>query len=110
MGTPRPTGVTVIAILAIVFGALGICGGAASLPMLAMDPSSVPDLPSLRPYFENDALRLHMKVNAVVGVTASLALVAAGIGMLSFAPGRGPRPWCGRSSRCSAPRSGSSSC
>src|SRR5262245_6129321 len=87
MSNPRPVGVTVMAVLAIVFGLFGACGAVMSAPILFLDPASGTKELAYRPYLEMPGLLLFTKANAVLGIFAAAALITSGVGLLLV------RPW-----------------
>ncbi len=80
----RPTSVTVIAVLAIIFGGLGlVCSPVSAVPYFA-------DVPALRPVIEvvkeRPLLLAWTMLGSCLGLLFALALVIAGIGALMLKP------------------------
>ncbi|MCL6536354.1 MAG: hypothetical protein K6U77_09815 [Armatimonadetes bacterium] len=89
----RPTAVTVIGILGIVFGILGLCcnlvglGAAGSLPMLAeMAQQSGEQSAELQQMLNNPGLVRFTMVSSVLGLLLSLWLIVASILLLGMKP------------------------
>ncbi|MGQ9658256.1 MAG: hypothetical protein ACUVV1_10215 [Fimbriimonadales bacterium] len=89
----RPTAVTVIGILGIVFGILGLCcnlfglGAASFLPMLGeMAQQSGESIEELQPLLDNPALLRLTIVSSVLGLLLSLWMVIASILLLQMKP------------------------
>ena len=89
----RPTAVTVISIIGIVLGILGLCCnivgmvGAGSLPMLAeMAQQSGEQSPELQQILNNPALMRYTMVSAVVGLMLSVWMIVASILLLGMKP------------------------
>jgi len=80
----RPASLIVFGILNILFGVLGLCGTAGSSAMFFMELPRDPAMPNpmLDLLDSNPTFRLFMQVTLVLGGLASLALLAAGIGLL----------------------------
>lgn len=81
----RPTTVTVFGILNIVFatlGFLGILGSAVMLLALNGDTKN----PMIQIIHDNPGYAAYLKVSVVLGVIISLALMAAGVGLLRLQP------------------------
>jgi hypothetical protein len=87
MSASRPTSVVVISVISLAFSAFGWCGFAMSVPILLLDPSKGTAELAYKPFLESDALRIWTQASLVLGMVASIALVAAAIGMLKL------RPW-----------------
>jgi hypothetical protein len=81
----RPTVVTVFGILNIVFAALGVFGVLAAV-MLFTAVGANSNNPVIQIIHDNPAYAAWMKVSIVLGVVASAALLAAGIGLLKLQP------------------------
>lgn len=81
----RPTVVTVFAILNIVFGVFGLGGAIISAIVLPMLPDADKN-PALKIMHDSPAFSLWMKIALVLGVLGSIALIAAGIGLLQMKP------------------------
>lgn len=87
---PRPTSITVLGILNIVFGAMGVLGMCfATLPfwLLASNGPSMPPNPVLDIMRESQGYRIFLIVSIALGIVAAIALLSAGIGLLKM------RPW-----------------
>jgi len=89
----RPTAVTVIGILGIVFGILGLCcnlvglGAAGSLPMLAeMAQQSGEQSAEFQQMLNNPALMRYTMVSAIVGLVLSVWMIVASILLLGMKP------------------------
>jgi hypothetical protein len=89
----RPTAVTVIGIIGIVLGILGLCcnlvvlGAAGSLPMLAeMAQQSGEQSPELQQMLNNPALMRYTMVSAIVGLVLSVWMIVASILLLGMKP------------------------
>jgi len=80
----RPASVVVFGILNLVFGALGVCGTAASSAMFFIDLPRDPVIPNpaLDLIQSDSTYRLFMQVMIALGIIFSLVLVVAGIGLL----------------------------
>lgn len=86
--SPRPTSVSVLSIIAIVLGALGLlCGGLGLLGqiMILMTGGKNPFAPTA-PVMTNSALAVYGAVSALVSLILSAALLAGGIGGLKLSP------------------------
>jgi hypothetical protein len=81
----RPTAVTVFGILNIVFAALGFFGALASV-MLFMAVAGTIKNPVIQLIHDNPTYAAWMKISIVLGLLVSLALLAAGIGLLMLKP------------------------
>ena len=89
----RPTAVTVISIIGIVLGILGLCCnivgmvGAGLLPMLAeMAQQSGEQSPELQQMLNNPALMRYTMVSAIVGLVLSVWMIVASILLLGMKP------------------------
>ncbi|BCW95661.1 MAG: hypothetical protein WHS44_09425 [Fimbriimonadales bacterium] len=89
----RPTGVTVIGILGIVLGLLGLCcnlagvGVAGALPQLAeMAQQSGGSTEELQPLLDNPGLVRFTMVSGVLGIVLSLWMIVASILLLGMKP------------------------
>lgn len=84
--TGRPTSPIVFGILNIVFGLLGVCGTIGSGAMLFVELPRDPLVPNpaLELIASNPTYRMLMMVMISLGLLASLALLAAGVGLLLF--------------------------
>jgi hypothetical protein len=81
-----PTSITVFGILNLVFGALGMCGAAASAVFILMPPPTVPNRPN--PFLEGEGpMAAWLKISLLLGLVATAVLIASGIGLLRM------RPW-----------------
>lgn len=80
----RPASLIVFGILNILFGVLGLCGTAGSSAMFLVEMPRDPALPNpmLELLDSNPSYRLFLQVSIALGGLASLALLAAGIGLL----------------------------
>ena len=78
----RPTSVTVFGILNIVFACFGVFGVLASIAMFYMPANS--NNPVIKIMQENPHYALFMKVSIPLGILTSIALLMAGIGLLSL--------------------------
>lgn len=79
----RPTGVTVFAILHVLFGLAGIGGTLFSIVFALLDVSlAAGPNPILDAINENEAYRSYTFVMGIVGVFFSIALIASGLGLL----------------------------
>ena len=86
----RPTSVTVLGILNIIFAAIGVLGFAAWVAMSFMPLNANPKNPCME-LIQQDALyAIYTKISVAIGLVASIVLGLAGIGLLML------RPW-GRS-------------
>jgi hypothetical protein len=81
----RPTAVTVFGILNIVFAALGIFGIFASIALLAAAGQNSNN-PMIQIIHDNPGYAAYLKISTVLGMFVSLALLAAGIGLLLLQP------------------------
>jgi len=79
----RPTVVTVFAILNIVFGLFGLGGAIISAIVLPMLPGADKN-PALKIMHNSPAFESWMKIALALGVLGSIALIAAGIGLLQM--------------------------
>lgn len=75
---PRPTSVTVIAIIAIVFGGMGVLGGFCALPQF-LGVNFGPN-----PMAQSRGLLIYSIVNTGVGFVLAIVELFGGIGMLSL--------------------------
>ena len=89
----RPTAVTVISIIGIVLGILGLCcnlvwlGAAGSLPMLAeMAQQSGEQSAELQQMLNNPALMRYTMVGAIVGLVLSVWMIVASTLLLGMKP------------------------
>jgi len=89
----RPTAVTVISIIGIVLGILGLCcnlvglGAAGSLPMLAeMAQQSGEQSAELQQMLNNPALMRYTMVSAIVGLVLSVWMIVASVLLLGMKP------------------------
>ena len=80
----KPKSMTVFGILNIIFGALGLCGTAATIPMFLVDASTAAaeENPMLQIMHDSPAYHGFMLVSVVLGLVACIALILAGIGLL----------------------------
>jgi hypothetical protein len=76
----RPTAVTVLGILNIVFAVLGVFGMLATLAMFS--PTAGSNNPALKLMQESPRYLMWLKVTIPIGVLGCLALLASGIGLL----------------------------
>jgi hypothetical protein len=81
----RPTSVTVFGVLNIMFAALGIGGALASM-LLMMVPANGSNNPVIQVLHNSPAYLAWMEVSIVLGLVASVSLLAAGIGLLNLWP------------------------
>lgn len=81
----RPTAVTVFGILNIVFAAFGIIGIMASAMMFVMAGNGSNN-PMIQLLHDSPGYAAYLKVSIVLGLFLSLALLAAGIGLLWLKP------------------------
>lgn len=83
-GGSRPASFLVFGILNIVFGVLGLCGTAGSSAMFLVQLPRDPAMPNpmLDLLDSNPTYRLFLQVTIALGGLASLALLAAGVGLL----------------------------
>jgi hypothetical protein len=86
MSAPRPVGVTLLAVAAILLGLSQLCTSPASLPLLLLDPAAGTDQPALRPYVDVPWLLTFARLGIVLSTCGSSALVAAGIGLFFLKP------------------------
>ncbi len=80
----RPTSILVFGILHIVFGVLGLCGTVISAAVFAI-PNDGAD-PVITAMHESEPYRLYLIASIPLGVIATAALLAAGIGLLNNKP------------------------
>lgn len=76
----RPVSLTVLGILNIGFGVLGILGIATTIGMLSSE--SYADNPALKVMRDSPGYMTWLKLTVPLGIVSSLVLVAAGIGLL----------------------------
>ena len=79
----KPAAITVFAILNLAFGGIGICGGLATAVMFSMPQPAANPVWDLMD--ENPVYGTFNTISMVGGLVMSIVLVAAGIGLLSFA-------------------------
>jgi len=80
----RPTVVTVFGILNICFAALGVIGIIASIALFFVPADS--NNPVIKIMHENAAYAMWLRICIPLGILSSLALLAAGIGLLYLKP------------------------
>lgn len=85
MPSPRPKSVTVIAIIGIIFGALGVLGALCNLPQY-MGVKILPN-PVMDAMREDSVLVALIVGSLVISLIASVLLLWGGIGALSLKPG-----------------------
>jgi hypothetical protein len=83
----RPTSVTVLGILNIVFAAIGVLSFAAWVVMSLMPLNVNPKNPVLELIQQNALYAIYTNISVVIGLFATIVLGLAGIGLLMF------RPW-----------------
>lgn len=83
----RPTSVTVLGILNIVFAAFGLMGIAFSILMMFVKPDLNVKNPVLDVMRQNPGYVMYTNISMVVGAVFTLVLLLAGIGLLML------RPW-----------------
>jgi hypothetical protein len=83
----RPTSVTVLGILNIVFAAFGLMSIALSIAMIFLQPAMNMKNPVLDLMRQNPAYSLYTNISMVTGTVFTLVLGSAGIGLLML------RPW-----------------
>ena len=80
----RPTSVTVFGILNIIFAAFGILGTLASLTLFSANADM--NNPVIKIIHESPSYALWMKICIPLGLIVTVALLAAGIGLLKLKP------------------------
>jgi hypothetical protein len=83
----RPTSITVLGILNIIFGAIGLMGIALSIVMMFIHPAMDMKNPVLDLMKQNPAYALYTNISMVIGAVFTIALCLSGIGLLML------RPW-----------------
>lgn len=87
----RPTSVTVLGILNIVFAIFGIIGSIIAVPMFFLmkkpDAATLAQQPGLKIMYENPGFLFWTQATLVLGVIMTIVLGVAGIGLLNM------RPW-----------------
>jgi hypothetical protein len=83
----RPTSVTVLGILNIVFAAFGVMGFAISILMIFVKPELNVKNPVLDMMRQNPGYAMYTNISMVIGAVFTLVLGLAGIGLLML------RPW-----------------
>jgi hypothetical protein len=81
----RPTSAVVFGILNIIFGALGLCGTVFTAAMFLV-PQQGGQNPVLDIMAENTTYRIFMQVSIILGLIATLVVIASGIGLLQLKP------------------------
>jgi hypothetical protein len=76
----RPTAVTVFGILNIIFAAFGILGSLSSVMLFTVAAANTPNSAN------NPIVQLVHEISIVLGMLGSVALLAAGIGLLQLKP------------------------
>ncbi len=83
-GATRPTGVTVFAILNIIFGLMGVFGIVVSVGMLVLGSRIAGPNPVMDKMFDSVAYLAFTAVGMVVGIVFSILLLFSGIGLLKM--------------------------
>ena len=87
-GSQKPTAATVFGILNLLFGGLGLCGivMTAAIMLVPLNPQMTKDNPALQLMEESAVYRTFTQVGLVLGFFATVVLIVAGIGLLTFRP------------------------
>ncbi len=87
-GPQKPTAATVLGIINILFGALGLCSviGTVVLIFVPLNPAMTKDNPALQLMEESAFYRTFTQVGVLLGFVAMAALIGGGVGLLQLKP------------------------